>query len=103
MGGSRGNRGSRIVGRADNCQVCHCGAGIIGCAFNCRVGDGGWGVRWGKRREAILRKRVIKLIKDLSAKELLAYLHCRGYNGVAVSNAAKREKHVYEILQGEKQ
>lgn len=51
--------------------------------------------------EAILRKRVIKLIKDKSAKELLAYLQDKGYSGIAVSNAAKREKIVYEILQGE--
>jgi hypothetical protein len=41
MGGSRGNRGSGIIGRA----------------YNCRVWDGGGGVRWGKHREAIRRKR----------------------------------------------
>ena len=48
--------------------------------------------------EAILRKSVIKLIKDKTAQQLLAYLAKEGYNGASVSNAAKREQLVYEIL-----
>lgn len=51
--------------------------------------------------EAFLRKRVLAVIKDKSSAQLLAYLKKHKYDGVAVSNAKKREAAVYEILKGE--
>lgn len=51
--------------------------------------------------EAFLRKRVLSKIKENSPEKLLAYLKKNGYDGCVVSNKAKREAAIYEILKGE--
>lgn len=51
--------------------------------------------------EAFLQKKVIALIKEKTAKQLLAYLKQHGYDGLLVSNAEKRKKLVELILRGE--
>jgi len=50
--------------------------------------------------EAILRKEVIRILKEETTEDVLYFAVAFGYNIESLSNKDKREKAVYEILKG---